>query len=175
MFSEPNKNIEQAGIQAGDYVADLGSGSGFYTLSAAKVVGERGKVFAIDIQKDLLTKTKNDLAKEGVFNVDILWGDIEKLGGTRLNDSSVDWVILSNILFQVREREIVAKETARILKSGGRVLVVDWSDSFGGLGPRQEDVVSPDNAKNLFLKLGLVVDKEINAGAHHYGIVMKKS
>lgn len=175
MFSDPNKNIDQFGLKAGMLVADLGSGSGFYTLASAKAVGPEGKVFAIDIQKVLLSKVKDEANKAGLFNVEIIWGDIEKLGGTRLRDGSLDFVILSNILFQVSDKETVIKETSRILKKDGFSAVIDWADSFGGLGPRPENVFPLELAKETFQRNGFVIEKELKVGEHHYGFIVRKS
>lgn len=174
MFSEPTKVIEQCGIQAGMEIVDLGSGSGFYSLAAGKALMATGKVYAVDVQKDLLTKLKNHATKEGIYNIEVVWGDIEKLGGTKLRDFSADLVLLCNVFFQVEDKPSIIKEIKRILKPGGRMLLVDWSGSFGGLGPHAEAVVKKDVAKNLFEKAGFHLDREVDAGAHHYGFILKK-
>lgn len=174
MFSDPIKNVEQCGIQTGMEIADFGSGSGHYSIAIARALVSTGKVYAVDINKDLLTRLKNNAVKEGLYNIEVIWGDIDKLGGTKLRDFSVDFVFLCNILFQLESKENVINEMKRILKPGGRVLVVDWADSFGGLGPKFESVVSKLTATNLFEKGGFHFDKEISAGAHHYGLIYKK-
>lgn len=174
MFSDPAKNIEQFGLSGGMFVADFGAGSGFYTMSSAKAVGEKGRVYAIDIQKELIQKIKNQANVEHLSNIEIIWGDVEKIGGTKMRDDSVDAVIIANILFQVKEKNNICLEAKRILKKGGKVLVVDWADSFAGLGPRQEDVFSPSSAKEIFQKNDFVFDREFGAGEHHYGLIFKK-
>ncbi|MDO8590405.1 MAG: methyltransferase domain-containing protein, partial [bacterium] len=68
MFSDPQKNIEQFGLQPGGLVADLGSGAGFYTIAAARAVGNSGRVYAIDILKDMLQKIKNEAQRSGIHN-----------------------------------------------------------------------------------------------------------
>lgn len=174
MFSDPVKNVEQCGIQAGMEIADFGSGSGHYTISAAKALMSTGRVYSIDVNKDLLTKLKNTSTKEGLYNVEVIWGDIEKAGGTKLREASIDLVFLTNILFQVEDKDGVIKEAKRVLKPSGRVLVIDWVDSFGGLGPSQKSVFKKEQAVKLFEKAGFHLDREITAGAHHYGFIYKK-
>ena len=105
MFSDPQKNIEQCGIQAGMEIADLGAGSGFYTIAAAKALIATGRVYAVDAQKDLLTKIKNNAISQGLYNVEVIWGDIEKPNGTHLRESSIDLALLSNILFQLDDKQ----------------------------------------------------------------------
>jgi len=173
-FSDPKKNIDQCGIQAGMIIADLGSGSGFYTLESAKALGSTGKVYAVDAQKDLLARLKNNATKEGLFNVEVIWGDIEKVGGTHIKDNSIDLILICNLMFQVTDKKGVVVETRRILASGGRVLLVDWTDSFGGIGPHKEHVFGKVDAEHLFEASGFSKDREIQAGSHHYGFIYKK-
>jgi ubiquinone/menaquinone biosynthesis C-methylase UbiE len=174
MFSDPKKNIEQCGLSLGATVADFGSGSGHYARAISQVVGDKGKVYAIDIQKDLLAKLKNEATKEHFYNIEVIWGDIEKRGGTRLKDASIDMVVISNLLFQVSDKDTVASEASRVTKPGGQVLVIDWSEGSVGLGPRPDMIFDKAKAKELFLKNGFMFEKDINTGEHHYGIIFKK-
>ena len=175
MFSDPEKNIEQFDLGKGSYVADFGAGTGFYSFAAARAVGPMGRVYAIDVQKDLLEKLKNE-AKDArhLMNIEIVWADLDNLGGTRLRDSSMDAVIIANTLFQIEKKDNTCLEIKRILKSGGRVLLVDWTSSFGNMGPHPKDVLSEEDAKKLFSKCGFKEDREISAGAQHYGIIFRK-
>lgn len=175
MFSDPQKILDQFKLTSGRFVADLGSGAGFYAILAAKMVGPLGRVYAVDVLKDMLQKIKNEAVRNKLFNVEALWGNVEKLGGTRLADLSVDVVLICNSLFQIEDKNTFALEVKRILKPDGRVLVVDWRDSFGGLGPQFEHVVSPEAARGIFEKAGFVFDRDIkDAGAHHYGLVFRR-
>lgn len=175
MFSDPDKNIEQFDLGKGNNVADFGAGSGFYSFSAAEAVGETGKVYSIDVQKDLLEKLKNEARNiRHLNNVDIIWADLEHLGGTRLRENSMDAVIVANVFFQLEKKNNACFEIKRILKPGGRVLVVDWASSFGGIGPQSQDVFPEELAKKLFLKNGFKEDRIISAGAQHYGVIFRK-
>ena len=174
MFSDPVKIVASCGIQAGMDIADLGAGSGHYTLAAAKALISTGRVYAIDVEKELLSKLKNEATRQGLYNVEVIWGDFEKPNGTKLRDFSVDLVLLCNVLFQVEDKKGVIKEVQRILKPNGKVLVVDWSDSFGGIGPSLKSVVKAEKSKEMFEKEGFHLDKEIEAGSHHYGLIYKK-
>lgn len=174
MFSDPENNIKQLALAPGMFVADFGSGSGFYSLAAARAVMPGGKVFAIDIQKSLLEKLKNGAKQDQLNNIDIVWGDLEHLGGTKLREGLVDAVIIANIFFQIENKKNLCLEAKRVLKPNGRVLVVDWSDSFSGLGPQEKDVISKMKMTLLFQDQGFVLDREISAGAEHYGLIFRK-
>jgi ubiquinone/menaquinone biosynthesis C-methylase UbiE len=174
MFSDPRKNIEALGLLPGMAVADFGAGSGHYSLEASRSVKDVGRVYAIDIQKDLATRIKNEARSQHLMNVEALWGDIEELGGSKLRDSSIDAVILANILFQVGDKDAVLEEARRVLKPKGRILIVDWLDSFGGIGPHSDSVFGKSAAEALIAKHSFLKDKEMNAGQHHYSIVAIK-
>ena len=155
-------------------VADFGSGSGFYTMAIAKAVLPSGKVFAVDIQKDLLQKLKNGARQNHLNNVDIIWGDLEHLGGTKLRENSMDAVVVANLFFQIENKDGLCLEIKRILRPNNRVLVVDWAGSFGGIGPIEKDVVSKEKMTSIFQDHGFILDKEIEAGAQHYGLIFRK-
>ena len=174
MFTDPEKNLDQFDLQKGMRVADFGAGSGFYALTAAKLVGDKGKVLAVDIQKGLLVKLKKEAAGKKILNIEIVWGDLEKEGGAKLADNSVDRVIVSNLLFQIEKRECLAREAARILKPNGKILAIDWTDSFGGLGPQEKDIFGKEAARALFEAVGFSLERAIDAGAHHYGLIFSK-
>ena len=174
MFSNPVKNIEQFNIDPGMTVADLGSGVGFYSIALAKAVGPSGKVYAVDIQKELLSKLQTDAAQEGVHNIKLIWGDLDLPKSSTLQESSVDRVVLANILFQIEEKDVLLEEAYRILKPGGKLLFVDWKDSYGGLGPKPSDVIKDDVAKTLLESHNFKFDRDILTGDHHYGFIVKK-
>lgn len=175
-FSDPQQVIQQIGLQDGAVVADFGAGSGHYSIGAAKIVGSNGRVYAIDIQKDLLARLKREAQAKGVGNVEVVWGDIEELQGSKLTEGSVDVVVLANVLFQIERRGGVFLEAKRVLKPGGTLVVVDWKESFGGIGPKPSDVLPPTLAKELVVKAGFTFERELSdAGEHHYGLIFKNT
>jgi ubiquinone/menaquinone biosynthesis C-methylase UbiE len=173
-FSDPQKNIQQFGLIEGMKVADLGAGSAAYTIAAARQVGTSGRVYAVEVQKELLSNIKNSATKQGLSNVEVIWGDIESLGGTKIKDHSIDAVIISNVLFQTENKQGIIEEAKRILKPQGRALVVDWKESFGGMGPHPDYIVSEQSARKIFEEGGFSLDRSIPAGDHHYGFIAIK-
>ncbi len=170
MFADPIKNLKQLGLREDMIVADLGAGTGFYSIAAAKMV-PNGKVYAIEVIKDYLITIKNKAKEFHINNLECFWGDIEKLGGTKLKDGIVDAVILSNILSQIEDKSGLVLEVKRILKQNGKVLVVDWSES-SALGPKPDKIILKDKVVEIFAKKGLTFNRDIDAGSHHYGIVL---
>jgi ubiquinone/menaquinone biosynthesis C-methylase UbiE len=173
MFSDPVKNIAQFGVEHGMKVVDIGAGSGFYSIEAAKKVGAAGMVYAVDIQQELLEKLKRSAALVGIHNIEGVWGNAEKIGGTKLRESIADRAILSNVLFQIEpaDRDNLALEMKRILRPGGKLMVIDWQ-AGSPLSPKT--LVPGMLAEVLFQKAGFTLENTFDAGDHHYGIIFKK-
>ena len=87
MFSDPASNLAKLGVIDGMKVVDIGAGSGFYSIEAARKVGSSGRVYAVDVQKDLLERLRSHGAAQGLRNIEIVWGNAEKIGGTKLRES----------------------------------------------------------------------------------------
>jgi ubiquinone/menaquinone biosynthesis C-methylase UbiE len=170
-FAHPKRNVGAFGVQPGMVIADFGSGSGAYVLAIAETLGETGKVYAIDVQKDLLRRTMNEANKRNLQNVHILWGDLEKEHGSKLSDHSCDIVLISNLLFQVNNKEQVLREARRILRTRGHLIIIDWEESFGGMGPIKSHVVDKNTALAFAEHIGFKFSSEFSAGAHHYGLI----
>ena len=169
-FSTPKDNVLQLGLREGMKVADFGAGTGHYARAAAAIVGHSGRVYAIDVQEDVLKHLKlNTHAHAGA--IETVWGNIESYGGTGLREHSVDAVILANILFQLEDRAAALQEVKRVLKPGGKLLVIDWAGSYGGMGPDAAQVVTEHEAEALFIEGGFHKMKSLRAGPHHYGII----
>lgn len=171
MFANPEKNIAQLGLQEGMIVADFGAGLGLYSKFSAQKVGDGGKVYAIEVQKDLVKKLEGEIKTWRLSNIQVVWGDIENQNGTKIIDGSVDVVIVSNVLFQTEDKLGLIDEAKRVLKKDGRVLVVDWSESFGGMGPILDHIVDQQKATDLFSSRGFKFVKNIVVSDHHYGII----
>ena len=174
MFIKPEEIIKNFEVRPGMTVADFGSGSGHYVLAVAKKMNDSGVVYAIDIQKNLLETIKSEAVKQHLSNVDIVWADIEGKEGTKLANGILDFAVASNILFQIVDKEALAKEIKRTLKSGGRVAVIDWSASFGGTGPSPKAVMPKKETERIFIQEGFLEEREFPAGDNHYGIIFKK-
>lgn len=171
MFSDPATNLNKLGLTDGMKIVDLGAGSGFYSIEAAKRVGATGRVYAIDVQKDLLERLRSVGASQGLRNIEVIWGNAEKIGGTKLREGIADRVVVSNVLFQIEKPDDFSLEIKRIIKPGGRVLVVDWSE-VSTLGP--STVVPSSQAQALFEKAGFKLEEQFGAGDHHYGMIFVK-
>ncbi len=173
-FLNPTLAVRAAGVHEGMHVADFGAGSGFFTRAAARLVGESGVVWAVDAHQELLPRIKNLAAAEMLHNVEVVHGDVEVVGGSSLPDEDFDFCLVANVLFAAEHKREVVAEIRRVLKKTGRALVIDWSDSFGGLGPHKDHVLTAQKARELFENGGFAYIGDISAGAYHWGFIVRK-
>jgi ubiquinone/menaquinone biosynthesis C-methylase UbiE len=173
-FLNPAKVVEDLDIRPGMKVADFGCGSGHFAVETAKRIGKEGVVYAIDVQEEVLDALKGRAAVEHLPNMEIVRADLETPCGSHLADNLVDLALISNMLFQVEDKHAVAKEASRILKPGGKAVVIEWKLSADRMGPPKEVRVSKETMRDIFTQAGFIMDREFNAGENHYGIVFKK-
>lgn len=181
-FAHPRRNVAALGIEPGMNVADFGSGSGIYVLHIAEALEHSGHVYAIDVQRDLLQRVKNEAQRRGFKNVDVIWTDLERPGSSKFADKKLDLVLISNLLFQVDDKAMVLAEAWRILKPAGKLAIIDWSDPIGNatrsngagsFGPSKEMLVGKEKSLKLAKENGFELQREFSAGAHHYGLIFR--
>lgn len=172
---DPFKVLEEAGIRMKMKIADFGCGTlGHYVFPASKMVGDEGKVYAIDILKSVLDSIESRKRTEGASNVETVWGDLETVNGIKIPTGSLDIGLLINNLFLSKHKEDMVKECVRTVKPGGRFVIIDWKPTGGSFGPDAEARVSADEAKKLAEGAGLKLEKEFVPGKYHYGFVYIK-
>ncbi|HQU08067.1 MAG: hypothetical protein B7X04_03580 [Parcubacteria group bacterium 21-54-25] len=170
-FTDPKTAAQRLGLRVGMKVGDFGVGSGHYTLAVAPLVGTEGRVYAIDVQQDVLTRVRGLAEERHILNIETVWGNFEKAFGTKLRDHVLDAAILSNTLFQLDDRSTAIIEIKRTLVSGGRLLVIDWAGTYSGMGPAADRLIPAHDAEALFIGAGFHKVESFAAGPHHYGII----
>lgn len=174
MFVDPEKNLKALGLKEDNVVVDLGAGTGFYSILASHIVTS-GKVYAIEIQKDFVDVIKSKIKTENIQNMEVFWANIEKVGGTKLADKIADVVILSNVLFQVEDKDKTIEEARRILKNDGQVLLIDWLEDSSLVNQRKINIISKEKMREMFEKYGFIFIRDIDTGLHHYGMILRKN
>ena len=172
-FLSPDKIVQEFGIQEGMRAADFGCGAGYFTISLAKSIGEKGKVYAVDVLQTALESVRSSAKDQGLLNIETMRANLEVLGGSKLEDESLDIVLLANILFQSPKKNNIIKEANRVLKKGGKMIVIEWQKNQP-LGPPEKLIVEKELIKEIAEKQKLKFEKDIPAGEHHWGAIFVK-
>lgn len=172
-FLDPASILAYSGIKSGATVADFGAGNGFYPVAAAKLVGENGVVYAVDAKPEALEATMSAARHEGLKNIYTVRHDME-LPGTPIEDTSCDGVILSGILHLSHLRQNVLRESYRVLKTGGRLVVIEWKKEPLPFGPPIDSRIDKSELPGILAESGFRLQTEIPADAFHYAFVFLK-
>jgi ubiquinone/menaquinone biosynthesis C-methylase UbiE len=161
-------------LKKGDLVADFGAGSGFFLAPLSRLVGDTGRVFACEIQKQLVEKIGEQSRILGLTNVHPLWCDLEELNGIKIDTGELDVAILVNTLFLIEDKTTAIKEMGRTIRTGGKFFIIDWTESFSGMGPQPNQIITAEDTINLLESNSFVFEREYPAGDHHYGLAFRK-
>ncbi len=173
-FVEPNTVVTHFHLREGDRVADFGAGSGYFIEALSRLVGSEGRVYACEIQRPLVEKIGDLARQKNLSNIIPLWSDVEEHEGSKVPSDSLDAGLLVNSLFQFEDKAAGLKEIYRTLRSGGKLFIIDWTESFGGLGPQPGHVLNKEDATALCETAGFIFEREYDAGDHHYGLAFRK-
>lgn len=175
-FINPEAILFEAGLKAGQSVADLGAGSGFYALAGAKIVGSQGMVHVADVKESALDHVMVEARMRGHTGVKTYRCDLDEneITRCRLPEGECDLVVLANILHEVENRKNLIKHAYAMLKTGGRILVVDWSKKTSPFGPSVDKRISEEDVRTLLTNSSFKLVKELEADDYHFALVFEK-
>ncbi|MCP4176351.1 MAG: class I SAM-dependent methyltransferase [bacterium] len=155
-------------------IVEFGCGYGTFTLAAAR--NTYGKVICLDIEQTMTERTKHRCSSATISNVIAVNRDFIS-DGTGLKDSSVQFVMLFNIL-HLQKPHILYKEAYRILCDGGKVGVIHWNyDSSTPRGPSLDIRPKPDQCKSWGEDAGFIFENymDLKCCPYHYGLSLVKT
>jgi predicted methyltransferase len=141
---EPNMALSVLKIQKGDAVADVGAGSGFITERLASRVGSTGKVYATDIQPQMLQMLASRLAKKKITNVTIVQGTADD---PKLAPASVDLEIMIDVYHEFSQPQAMLRKLREALRPGGRMVLLEYRKEDPTIPIRPEHKMSVAEAK----------------------------
>lgn len=168
--------FKKIGLEENMHVGDLGCGNlAYYAFGAAKMIGKNGIVYAVDILKTALNAVENKARQDGIDNLKTVWSNLEMVGATNIPAGSLDVIFIHNVLFQAGEHAGFLKETARLLKAGGKLMIIDWKKTGAPFGPPVKDRPDPEAVKALAASTGFKLTEEFEAGPYHWGMMFIKA
>lgn len=179
-FLNPEEVVQRLEVRSGDTVADFGCGNGFFTIPMARAVGEKGKVYAIDVMAVPLEALKSRAYLNGLNNITIIRADLERKNSLneKIEDGECQQVFIANALCQAKRKKTVLDVAKRILASKGQLLVVEWKKdinaAFNGFGPAPDLRLTEEKLKELVTETGFKLVDRFIAGQFHFGMKFAK-
>lgn len=163
--------IEEMDVSPGMVVADVGAGLGWLTFPLAVAVGASGRVLAVDPSHDGIAAIRERAQEEKLSQVETFIAPAENTG---LPESFIDRILWHTMYHDVGDRHQAIKEMYRILKPGGRWIVVDWVKESTDFGPPESVRMSPDEVWNEVRQVGFHKVREWKAGPVTWGVTLEK-
>ena len=163
--------MDELGIGDASVVADLGAGGGWFTIRLARRVGPNGKVFAEDIQPEMIESIRRRVEREALTNVHPVLGT-----ATDPNlKEPVDAVLIVDTYHEMEAPVVLLRNVAKALKPNGRVGIIEHTKNGGGPGPSMEERVDPERIIRDATAAGLRLHARPTFLRYQYLLVFKKA
>ena len=167
-WQNPEAILAVLGLKPGFTFIDVGCGRGFFAIPAARIVGRKGNVYALDLDEDAITELKKNAARESLRNLEAVVGGAED---TVFCEACADIVFFGIVLHDFNVPAKVLANAKVMLKPAGRIVDLDWKKEPAPFGPPLQIRFSEEQASNLIREAGLVVEQTRQAGPYHYIVI----
>ncbi len=168
---EPFAILRGVGLAQGMIFVDMGCGAGFFSIPAAEIVGDGGKVYAIDVDPASIEKVEERASAKGLKNIFLKAAKAEE---NILFDAKADMVFFANAFHDFEDKAKVLANSWRMLKEGGKIVDLDWRRVNTIHGPPLWKRLTEEDAEKLISDAGFTATLTKGWGKQHYIIVGKK-
>ena len=166
LWIPPAVVIGALAVQPGDAIADIGAGTGYFSLPLAHAAGSLGQVYAVDCQAEMLGHLQFKLDTGSISNIRVINADADSTG---LPNASCDLVFMANVWHEFADRPAVLREARRLLNARGRIAVLDWRpDVEPGHGPPLHHRISATHAAANLQSAGFAEVTQSNIGKYSW-------
>jgi ubiquinone/menaquinone biosynthesis C-methylase UbiE len=169
-WQNPEAILRDVGLRSNLTFVDLGCGDGFFALPAARLVGKKGRVYAIDEDYYAIDRLNKKAAVEGLGNLETRVGEAERVV---LCKGCADIVFFGIVLHDFNDPLKVLMNAKKMLKATGRLIDLDWKKEPMEVGPPLDIRFDEDEAVRLIESVGLKIDAVKESGPFHYMIIAK--
>jgi ubiquinone/menaquinone biosynthesis C-methylase UbiE len=170
VWMPPRDVVAMLRLRGGMSVADIGPGSGFFTIPFARAVEPSGRVFAVDLQPRMLEILGEKLRESGApRNIQLVHGAAHE---TRLEEGTCDLVFMGNVWHELDDAAAFCREAARILRPEGRLAILDWrTDTPHPPGPPPDHRIAAADTAATLGSLGWNAAAPAHVGKYSYLVV----
>lgn len=163
--------IQNMELQTDDYLADLGAGSGYYTFRLARRIPE-GKVFAVDIQPEMLDIMRQKIKEEGIDNIELIKG---REMNPNLPENSFDLVLMVDVYHELSYPREIMQQVVKALKPGGRFVLLEYRAEDPTVPIKKLHKMSQDQAVKEMKTVGLRLRENIaNLPWQHFMVFVRE-
>lgn len=160
----PEEILKKFHIDEVGTLLDIGCGIGYFTIPAADIL-KQGKVIALDIMSEII-----DVAREKAINVSNIEFRKSEEYSFPIDDASIDYVFISNVIHEIEEKSRYFKEIKRVLELKGFLCIIDWEKKETEMGPSINERISREEMMNICALSNFKHIEDININAEHYGL-----
>jgi predicted methyltransferase len=138
----PDEVVRKMGLKDGDTVADIGAGTGYFTRRLAKAVAPSGRVYAVDIQPEMIRLLKSNVEKAGLTNVVPILGTGDD---PKLPKDSLDWILLVDVYHEFQQPKAMLAKMREALRATGRLALIEYRlEGTSAVHIHEEHRMSPE-------------------------------
>jgi ubiquinone/menaquinone biosynthesis C-methylase UbiE len=163
---DPASIFEKLELKAEMVFADLGCGTGFFSIPAARRVK---KVFALDIAQEMLDILRENIKKEKITNIEVILSGESSIP---LSNKSIDILFMANVFHELEDKSALLREVKRVLKMNGRLMIIDWKKMEMDFGPPLQERLDEKEVIDTCYGAGFEFLERSNVGPYNYLLIV---
>jgi len=167
----PKETLKEMLVTENMDLLDIGTGVGYFSIPASQIVGEQGKVYAVDTSKEMLEELEQRTKQKNIKNIVLIEGNNYNAD---IQVNTVDYIFISNVLHEVEDKILFLTNYLKKLRPDGKIGIIEFKKIEATKGPPIEHKISQEQLKEYFNKFDIEIIKEVNINDIQYGIVGKK-
>jgi ubiquinone/menaquinone biosynthesis C-methylase UbiE len=173
-FLNAERVIQEISLKNGDKFLDVGCGEGRFSIAVSKLIGNKGRVYALDSYEKSIAALKEQIQREHITNIEAIVADVtQKLP---LPDAIIDVCLMANVMhgfLDNGEVPAVMTEAARVMKTGSTLVVVEFKKIDGPPGPPVSIRMTPEELEDLISGYGFKKNRVVEVGQFHYAAMFR--
>lgn len=173
-FLNAERVLRETGLKRSDSFLDVGCGEGHFSIAASKIVGSKGKVYALDSYEKSIAALKDQIHLEHITNIEAIVADVTRQ--MPLPDAIIDVCLMANVMHGFLANGEVAgvmTETVRVMKAGSTLVVVEFQKIDGPPGPPISIRMTPEELEAPISGYGFKKDRVVEVGPIHYAAMFR--
>lgn len=164
-FLNPDRILGMLGLKNNMTFADFGCGTGYFSIPASGIVN---KVYAIDVQQEMLDILNGKIKKDNVENIELILSDGKSIP---LPDDVSDILFMANVFHEIDDLDYMLAKVKRVLSKHGKLVIIDWKKTEMDMGPPLSERLYPEEVILICRNNGFENKINTDAGPYNYMLV----